>query len=224
MRPVQLKRTRYALAPNPVWWALQGEGHLRGFQMAFVRVAGCSVGCAECDTDYSVKSKADAADIVDMVIEILPDRLLAEYDRHGWAQGTWVWITGGNPADFDMRQLLAAFERHGFSTAVAVSGCKRFVPPCNWLSVSSHTLELTQRYGNELKVVDGLNGLSLDEWYEANPDSTTDFMYRYVQPLWVGDAQTGHEDRESLNRCLAFLKDHPNWSLSRQDHKHWGVA
>lgn len=214
---------KYPLAPKPVWWALQGEGHLRGFQMAFIRLAGCSVGCPQCDTDYSVQSKVDVGQILDMVVNVLPARLKQRYDLSNWVGGAWCWITGGNPADYDLRELLGALEGEGFSTAAAVSGDKRFIPPVNWLSVSSHSHKLVQSYGNELKVVDGLNGLDLNEWYEANPDDTNDFMYRYVQPLWVGDAKTGHEDRDSLERCLAFLGDHPNWSLSRQDHKHWGV-
>ena len=43
---------KYPLASNPIFWTIQGEAHLRGFQMCFVRLAGCSVGCEHCDTDY----------------------------------------------------------------------------------------------------------------------------------------------------------------------------
>ncbi len=49
---------RYPLAPDPIFWTLQGEGHLRGFQMAFIRLGGCSVGCVQCDTYYKVDSRA----------------------------------------------------------------------------------------------------------------------------------------------------------------------
>lgn len=43
---------KYPLSLNPIFWTIQGEAHLRGFQMCFVRLAGCSVGCEHCDTDY----------------------------------------------------------------------------------------------------------------------------------------------------------------------------
>ncbi len=205
--------TRYPLAPNPVFWTIQGEGHLRGFQMAFVRLAGCSVGCAQCDTDYRVDSRATAEEIVDRVAEVRPYG-----DRDAW-----VWITGGEPADHDLRPLLSALKRCFYSTAVATSGSKRMIPPVDWLSVSPHSTSFQQKYGNEIKVVDGLGGLSLADWYAANPDESTDFLYRYVQPMWVGDANTGHEDPASIERCKAFLREHPRWALSRQDHKHWGV-
>lgn len=203
---------KYPLAPNPIFWTIQGEGHLRGFQMAFLRLAGCSVGCAQCDTDYRVDTKADADEIVARVVSAIP---LDDRDN-------WVWITGGEPTDHDLRPLLRALKQCGLSTAVATSGSKRLIPPVDWLSVSPHSYAATsfqQRYGNELKLTDGLNGLDLEVWYELWPDNDTDFMYRYVQPLW----EDGRENPESLERCKAFLKKHPRWALSRQDHKYWGM-
>lgn len=208
---------RYPLSPNPIFWTFQGEGHLRGFQMAFVRLAGCSVGCTQCDTNYSVDSRASVDDIVERIRAVSPAG-----DRDGW-----VWITGGEPTDHDLRPLLRGLKAAGFSTAVATSGANRLIPPVDWLSVSPHAVDpakFQQRYGNELKLVDGLGGLSLLDWHHLWPDSQTDFLYRYVQPMWVGDAHTGHEDPESLERCLSFLQRNPRWALSRQDHKHWRVA
>lgn len=199
---------RYAIAPNGIFWSLQGEGHLRGFQMAFVRLAGCSVGCPECDTDYSVATRMSADDVCDALSEVMPS-----------SRDAWVWVTGGEPADRDLRHLLAAIKMRGWSTAVATSGSKRLIPPVDWLSVSPHGMNFQQRYGNEIKLVDGmLGGASLEQWHDANPDESSDFLYRYVQPMW----KDGGECRESLGRCLAFLRDRPNWSLSRQDHKWWG--
>lgn len=202
---------KYPLASPAIFWTIQGEGHLRGFQMVFVRLAGCSVGCAQCDTDYRVSHRADAMDIA------LAAGAVAKASRD-----RWVWITGGEPTDHDLRALLAALKVHGFSTAVATSGCNRLVPPVDWLSVSPHSAdpaEFQQRYGSELKLTEGLNGMDLDAWHKEWPDDRTDFLYRYVQPLW----KDGQEDPVSLARCLAFLECHPSWALSRQDHKHWKV-
>lgn len=203
---------RYPLAPNPIFRSLQGEGHLRGFPMVFVRLGGCSVGCTGCDTNYKVESRATEDEIKDRVHAVTP---VGDRDR-------WVWITGGEPTDHDLRPLLSSLKKLGFSTAVATSGVRRTIPPVDWLSVSPHSLDahqFQQRYGNELKLVDGLNGITLEEWASAWPDSITDFMYRYVQPMSVN----GQEDRASLDRCLRFLESHPNWALSRQDHIHWRV-
>lgn len=207
---------KYSISPNGIFWTFQGEGHLRGFQMAFVRLAGCSVNCAGCDTDYTIAEKLDTAEIITRLARVIPD---GDRDK-------WVWITGGEPADRELRPLLSALKSEGYSTSVATSGVKRLIPPVDWLSVSPHSADpalFQQRYGNELKLADGLNGISLDDWYAAWPDDKTDFMYRYVQPLWIGDAKTGHEDRDSLGRCIDFLRKHSRWALSRQDHKHWNV-
>jgi len=202
----------YPLAPNGVFWTIQGEGHLRGFQMAFIRLAGCSVGCAGCDTDYSVHEKVSVEKIVDRVLDVMPER-----DRD-----QWVWITGGEPTDHDLRPLLSALKKLGLSTAVATSGAKRLIPPVDWLSVSPHSTSpsgFLQRYGNEVKIIDGLNGLNLDH-FNDEWGNEIDFMYRYVQPLSVDKK----EDPASLERCLRFLRMNPRWALSRQDHHYWGVA
>lgn len=46
---------RYAIAPNGVFPTVQGEGAMLGVPTLFVRLAGCSVGCAGCDIDYRDK-------------------------------------------------------------------------------------------------------------------------------------------------------------------------
>jgi len=189
-----------------IFFTIQGEGHLRGFQQTFIRLAGCSVGCAECDTDYSRKEMLTAEEIAERAVALTPRMI-----------DPWAWITGGEPGDYNLALLLAALKAKRFSTAVATSGQKRVIPPVDWLSVSPHRRDFLQRYGNEIKIVPGLNGVNLDEWDEVL--KTTAFMYRYVQPLW----RDGREDLDSLAQCLQFLKTHPDWALSRQDHKYWDV-
>ena len=103
---------RYPLAPNAIWFAVLGEGHLRGFSSSFCRLAGCSVGCPQCDTDYTVAMKLDAGRIADRVDRVTPPEL---NDR-------WVWITGGEPADHDLMPLLKELRKRRFSIAVATSG------------------------------------------------------------------------------------------------------
>ena len=201
---------KYPLAPNPIYWSIQGEGHLRGFQMAFLRLAGCSVGCPRCDTDYSVADRASVDDIVDRVLTVFP---VSHRD-------CWVWITGGEPADHDLRPLFAGLRSAGCRVALATSGKHAIIQPVDWLSVSYHGgYPLRQQYGNEIKLIDGLNGLSFDRFLADYPDAQTDYFYRYVQPLSVD----GREDPESVRRCVAWLGANPNWSMSRQDHMAWTV-
>lgn len=200
----------YALSPDPIFWTIQGEAHLRGFQMLFLRLAGCSVGCAECDTDYSVDSRDTAASIAARCNQSVPNGM----------KDKWVWITGGEPTDHNLRPLFRELRSHRFSIALASAGHKRVIDPVDWLSISPHRpSQWIQRYGNELKLVHGMNGFGIEDFIKEAPEKDTDFMYRYVQPLSVN----GAEDHSSLQECLSFLKHNPNWSLSRQDHVYWNV-
>lgn len=220
---------RYPIAPDGIFWSIQGEGHLRGFQMGFCRLAGCSVGCPGCDTDYSVAEK--------LTLQELAVRFHSTFAHD---RDQWVWVTGGEPTDHDLRPLLGMIKGMGMSTAVATSGVARLIPPVDWLSVSPHSSDpakFQQRYGNEVKLIDGLNGLDMEEWASAW-DTRVDFLYRYVQPastdvgcrtcgaLTPCGHKAGHRwstDPASLERCLAFLRKRPRWALSRQDHHEWAV-
>ena len=202
---------KYPLTSNPIFWTIQGEAHLRGFQMCFVRLAGCSVGCEHCDTDYQRQEFATEEQIAARADEVTPQN----------ARDRWVWITGGEPTDHNLMPLIGALRRKRFSIAVASSGHRRMIPPVDWLSISPHDpSKWVQTYGNEVKLVPGLNGFSIEDFRSAHPDDQTDFMYRYVQPLSIDK----REDPESLRTCLEFVKTNPNWALSRQDHHYWGVA
>lgn len=202
---------RYPLANNAIFWTIQGEGHLRGMQMCFVRLAGCSVGCAMCDTDYRRAEFATADEIAARAHELTPNE----------TRERRVWITGGEPTDHDLTALIAALRARGFSIALATSGHRRVTAAVDWLSVSPHDpARWVQTSGSEVKLVPGLNGFGIEHFRAAHADAETEFTYRYVQPLSRGK----QEDPESLRVCLEFLKVNPNWALSRQDHHYWDVA
>lgn len=202
---------KYPLTSNPVFWTIQGEGHLRGKQMCFVRLAGCSVGCPGCDTDYRKREMATAEEIAERANQITPE---TTRDR-------WVWITGGEPTDHNLAALTSALRAKQFRLALASSGHREVVADVDWLSISPHDpAKWRQLRGNEVKIVPGLNGFSIEDFRTAHPDAETDFAYRFVQPLSIEK----REDPESLRVCLEFLKTNPDWSLSRQDHHCWNVA
>lgn len=202
---------RYPLSSNPIFWTIQGEGRMRGFQMCFIRLAGCSVGCPGCDTDYRKKEMATPQEIAQRADDVTPPN----------ARERWAWITGGEPTDHHLDPLIDALREKRFSIALATSGHRAVTSPVDWLSVSPHDpSKWVQTSGHEVKIVPDLNGFAIADFRRAHPDEDTDFRYRYVQPLSI-DKQ---EDPASLRTCLAFVQAHPNWALSRQDHHHWGVA
>jgi 7-carboxy-7-deazaguanine synthase len=189
------------IARQAVYWTIQGEGALVGEPMIFVRLAGCSVGCASCDTNYSHWRTCEEIAIVEDCIKA----------RESSGRAKYVWVTGGEPTDQDTGVLVDLLWAAQFIPCVATSGIRPVGGDWGWISVSPHTPKIAQRSGDEIKIVPLLNGLmpkDLDL-------SGTSFRHRYVQPM-AGS-------RESLDICLDWIKSNPEWLFSPQSHKSWGV-
>lgn len=176
--------------------------------MAFVRLAGCSVGCLDCDTDYRVDRRMQPEEILQAVREVIPPQF-------NWP---WVWITGGEPFDHDIDPLIDLFRTVNFRVAVATSGTRPIKPETriDWISLSPHTdaSQMKVRACHELKIVPGLNGLS---WETIETEySRWSAPWRFIQPLAGPDNAP-----VNLERCIEFVSNHPGWRLTNQNHKLW---
>lgn len=197
---------KYPLAKGGVFWTVQGEGALLGTPMHFVRLAGCSVGCAECDTDYVLHEKLTATEIGARV-DALP-------------RCRWSWVTGGEPADYELWPLLEVLRLRG-KVALVTSGHKILSAPTSiidFLSVSPHHPKKWEiRSGSQLNIVPGLNGFWIDDF--ANEygvrDFPDNFQHRYVTPL--------HGSERSFRECVDWVKENQGWRLGVQAHKVWGM-
>ena len=205
----------YPLAPQGVFWTVQGEGSLAGEPMVFVRLAGCPVGCPECDTDYSVHSRVGLGELA---------RLVAACDP---TPGRWVWLTGGEPTLHDLPPLCARLNRYGYRVAVATAGVKPvrlgsarvYDHGPAFLSVSPHFADArwVQRSGDQVNLVPGLNGLRLEDFEGIDFGG---FNYRYVTPLWYAPSDRA----ERVAECVEWVRRHKGWRLGCQSHKALGVA
>lgn len=194
-----------SIARQGVYWTVQGEGQFAGEPMIFVRLAGCSVGCPGCDTNYTPHKDIDSQEIVAECTRLRETHRRAQY----------VWVTGGEPTDQPLTVLNEQLWAAGFKACLATSGMKVVEDKWWWVSVSPHARNIMQRSGAELKLVPGLNGLTVEDM-TAIEESRVDFAHRFVQPL-VGN-------RESLEVCLEWIRNHRNYRLSPQNHKSWGMA
>jgi organic radical activating enzyme len=189
------------LARQGVYWTVQGEGALVGEPMVFVRLAGCSLGCASCDTNYAFWRECSVEEIADE----------CRQQRYENNRAKYAWVTGGEPTDQDLEPLLRSLWSSGFVPCLATSGCRSVSADWGWVSVSPHTPDFAQRQGDEIKIVPMLNGL--------DPSSidftTTSFRHQYVQPM-AGN-------RDSLAFCLDWVRQNIDWSFSPQCHKSWGL-
>lgn len=201
---------KYPLAPNGVFHTIQGEGHLMGEPMVFVRLAGCSVGCAECDTDYTVAERVSAGEIAIRIEN------LRRPTTH------WVWITGGEPTDHDLTDLVLAIKDLPFiAIALATAGVNPVARRSerhgvNFISISPHDpAKWVHRSGCEVKLCPGLNGVRLSD-FEPLMGDLMGFPYKFVSPC------DGKPD--TVKECVDWVEKYQGWKMTTQAHKRWNLA
>jgi organic radical activating enzyme len=110
---------------SEVFYSIQGEGAWTGTPAVFVRLAGCNLACAFCDTDYAARLFAGVDDVVAMV-------------REAGGECPMVVLTGGEPlAQADAPALIDALRRDGRRVHVESNGTIfTDLPDDVWLCVS----------------------------------------------------------------------------------------
>ncbi|HEV3196180.1 MAG TPA: 7-carboxy-7-deazaguanine synthase QueE [Candidatus Cybelea sp.] len=110
---------------SEVFYSIQGEGTWTGTPAVFVRLAGCNLACAFCDTDYSTKFFAGVQEIVAMV-------------REAGGDCPMVVLTGGEPlAQSETAALIEALRRDGRRVHIESNGTIfAELPDDVWLCVS----------------------------------------------------------------------------------------
>ncbi len=97
---------------DPLFYSLQGEGATLGRPSVFVRLMGCTVGCAWCDTKYSWEGPP--------VEELTAGEIIA-YCRE--RRGCQVVVTGGEPLESPTCEpLIAALKEEGLRVEIETSG------------------------------------------------------------------------------------------------------
>lgn len=196
--------SRYPLARQGVFHTIQGEGALLGLPMVFVRLAGCSVGCPLCDTDYRKVETVSVTEIVERANAVRQPAT------------SWVWITGGEPADHDLFTLVDQLRCH-FRVAVATAGHKPLGGArMNFLSVSPHDpAKWVLRWGSELKFVPGVNGFGLEAFTATIEKDPGRWDHRFVSPC--------EGKPETVAECVAWVGRHADWRMTPQAHKQWAL-
>ncbi|MSR14194.1 MAG: 7-carboxy-7-deazaguanine synthase QueE [Gammaproteobacteria bacterium] len=198
---------------SELFHSIQGEGHLTGKPMFFVRAQGCAVKCPireVCDQPESLGFKGgsehSAAELADFAVNAVGAR-------------GWVCLTGGEPleqADFD--QVVAACRKRGLYINVQTSGLHRVNAPWDWCTVSPKAPvdKLALNFAQELKLI--YTGQSNDElrgYYER----FSAWNY-YLQPEW---RDGGSNQAATLAKVFELNALGMYWEFSAQWHKFLGV-
>lgn len=210
-------------AVKELFFTLQGEGAHAGRPAVFCRFAGCNLWngreddrksaiCSFCDTDF-VGLDGPGGGRYHSAEE------LAASAARRWPggaptrdEGAWLVCTGGEPTLQLDDVLVDAFHAAGFAVAVETNGTQRVPASLDWVCVSPKAgAPLTQRSGDELKVVMPQTGLDLDALTALN------FAHFFAQPM------DGPDMEANTAAAVRFCLEHPPWRLSLQMHKLVGL-
>jgi len=184
-----------------IFYSIQGEGAWTGTPAIFVRLAGCNLACAFCDTDYALRFLAGVPEVVARV-------------RAAGGDCPMVVLTGGEPlAQTEAPALIAALRADGRRVHIETNGTIDVELPADvWLTVSpKERLHPTMaRRADEAKLI--VDGRVPDEWVGAFSATT---------PIAL---QPEGNKPANVELALAAAKANPaRFRLSLQTHKFIGV-
>lgn len=186
---------------NEIFYSLQGEGFHTGTPAVFIRLAGCNLHCAFCDTDHVSFMEMSEEEIVAAV---------ADYPA------SLVVVTGGEPALQLTESLVDRLHVENRFVAVETNGTRPLPGNVDWITLSpkhtfvGHRGKVVLTYADEVKMVfDGIHRVD-DMLGEVEADNY------FVQPCDTGDVR---RNQLIVRQCVDFVKRNPPWRLSLQTHK-----
>lgn len=191
---------------NEIFHSLQGEGMRAGTANLFLRFAGCNETCTveshgfDCDTEFASGRRMTLDEIV---VEL----------RQAGPPCDWIVLTGGEPALQVDRALIDGLHAAGFKLAIETNGSIALPDGIDWITVSPKVAEhaIRQRTANEVKYVRGHG--------QAIPKTVVQAEHRLLSPAFIGNQL----DPRALQWCIQLVRENPDWRLSVQLHKLWGI-
>ncbi len=186
---------------NDIFYSLQGEGYHTGRAAVFVRFAGCNLRCSFCDTEFDSYREMTADEIVTAI---------SQYPAR------FVVLTGGEPTLQVDEAFVDLLHQHSFEVAMESNGTRPAPQNLDWLTVSPKGLrgeakeDTGKRLPDELKVI-----------FDEDTDPETYLSTLHAPLLFLQPCDTGNAERNAviINKCVDYIKEHPEWRLSLQTHK-----
>ncbi len=217
---------------NEIFETIQGEASFTGTPSIFLRLQGCPVGCAWCDTkqtwevdnvfkvslDETVEKKADSDHWADASAE----QILALFAARGY-RAKHVVITGGEPCMYDLNPVCNLLHENGFSTQIETSGTFEILAPAQtWVTVSPkinmrggyEVLSTAMKRADEIKHPIAMQK-HVEELEELFAKTGVSPKLVYLQPI----SQKVSATKLAIETCIE-----KNWRLSVQVHKYLGIS
>jgi 7-carboxy-7-deazaguanine synthase len=187
---------------NEIFYSIQGEGARCGEPSIFVRFAGCDKSCSFCDTDFEAYQEYTCAQLLREIREYAPCK--------------WIVWTGGEPTLQLTQELVDFMNQLGYYQAIETHGGNPVPNGLGFVTVSpkvpADVLVRNFPFGvDELKYV--------LKSPQPMPETPVTCCYKSISPINDGASI----NNENLKHCIALVKANPEWRLSAQMHKYWGV-
>jgi organic radical activating enzyme len=190
---------------NEIFCSLQGEGEKTGTVSVFIRMSGCNLRCAFCDTDHQSHTMMSAPEIVEQVMR--------------YPSAPLIVLTGGEPALHVDTALIQALKLTGKTIAIETNGTLPLPDGIDWVTLSPKTafqggkaLPCIITSCDELKVV--YTGQNLNQYDHIKAQQ------RFLQPCYVDDPKQRLLGQQATVKAVL---DNPKWRLSLQTHKLLGI-
>jgi len=187
---------------NEIFYSLQGEGYNTGTASVFIRLSGCNLHCAFCDTRHEEGTMMSLPEIVEQVMQ--------------FPKAPLIVLTGGEPSLWiDDDFVMGLKQMTGKRIAIETNGTHPLPHGIDWVTLSPKTgigdsgeVPVVLTHCDELKVVYLGQDLSQYDRIETT--------HRYLQPCWVSDEQ---QCCHNMQATVQAVLDHPEWRLSLQTHR-----
>lgn len=213
---------------NDLYLSIQGEGVNAGVPMVLLRLQGCAVGCPWCDTRqtwaldaaHEVMSLAEAQVSPPAWVRMTAARLVEAIDA-AWPHIPWVLVTGGEPADNDLRPLVVALHDTGRRVALETSGTAtgHLDASFDWVCVSP---KLSMPGGKAI-LLDAVRSAHEIKHVVGRPSDIA-ALVQLLNEAGIDQQETAiclqpvSQSERATQVCIAAVQEH-NWRLSLQTHK-----
>ena len=191
---------------NEIFHSLQGEGYNTGTASVFIRLSGCNLHCAFCDTRHEEGTMMSLPEIVEQVMR--------------YPKAPLIVLTGGEPSLWIDEDFVTGLKQMtGKRIAIETNGTRPLPHGIDWVTLSPKTgigdsgdLPVVLTHCDELKVV--YLGQDLSQYDNITAD------HRYLQPCWVSNES---DRKRNMLASVQAVLDHPDWRLSLQTHRILGI-
>jgi organic radical activating enzyme len=184
------------LKVNEIFYSLQGEGARAGSPNIFIRLAGCNLRCAFCDTEF------------ESFITLKLSNILTEIQKFNCKNIIW---TGGEPALQLTYDIVDYFKSQGYFQAIETNGMFELPNNLDWITVSPKSNKIVPQKINEIKC--------LIKKGDNLPNYNNFDCIKWLSPINDKD----EINYDNLNYCIKLVLENPKWNLTTQYHKLWKI-